>query len=782
MKKSTILLSFYMVAVLSINAQTYSGGSGTQLHPYLISTKADMLALSNAVYGGTTYSGKYFLLTSDLTGSSLLTTSVGNYEYSKAFGGTFDGGGHEIEVNNAFGVFGYLSGATIQYLGVKGTVSASSSNSFYVGGICGCAKSSTISYCYNSATITASSSSPSSSNRLYAGGICGYAGESANLSSITNCYNLGSITSSSSSPDSDSYAGGICGGGGSISSCFSANSTITAKRGSYNSNAGRIVGSKNSVNNCYALSSMTINGTTVSSTDVYGKDGYGTALSSFQSQAWIVDNLLWDFNTVWKMSSSGSANQGLPIFKNKREQIQIYTITTQSGTGISATTGSGSHVSGTTATVGCTVQSGYTFDGWYENSTKVSSNQSYSFTVTATRTLQARATQPTYTVNATSNSTTMGTVSPSSKQLENGTYTISDHFSYTAKTGYRFVKWTLAGSSTAITSFTVRSATINLVANFENVPTYTVNATSNSTTMGIVSPPSKTLTNGTYLISDHFTPTAATGYHFVKWTLAGNSTAITTFTVNGATGYLTANFEEDAKYTITASANTGGSISPNGEVTVNAGTNITFRITPNSGYAIYQVLVDDEDNAAAVATGSCTFTNVTSHHSLAVRFRLTTCLPDIIAKVWDDVLLVNNNSSTNGGYTFTVYQWQKNGIDIQGETSGSLSFGSRTFEANDEFLVLLTTTQGEHLQSCPIRMTAGTTPLRTYPNPTEGQLTVEDETMQAGDKIMLFDISGQMVHQTAAEQNKACNIDLSRLQRGTYLMRVNEKMKKIIKN
>jgi uncharacterized repeat protein (TIGR02543 family) len=38
------------------------------------------------------------------------------------------------------------------------------------------------------------------------------------------------------------------------------------------------------------------------------------------------------------------------------------------------------------------VQSGYTFYGWYEGSTRVSTQQSYSFTVTAARTLQARAT------------------------------------------------------------------------------------------------------------------------------------------------------------------------------------------------------------------------------------------------------------------------------------------------------------------------------------------------------------------------------------------------------
>ena len=39
-------------------------------------------------------------------------------------------------------------------------------------------------------------------------------------------------------------------------------------------------------------------------------------------------------------------------------------------------------------------------------------------------------------------------------------------------------------------------------------------------------------------------------------------------------------------YTITASAGTGGSISPSGGVSVQSGANQTFTITPNTGYKI----------------------------------------------------------------------------------------------------------------------------------------------------------------------------------------------------
>lgn len=47
-----------------------------------------------------------------------------------------------------------------------------------------------------------------------------------------------------------------------------------------------------------------------------------------------------------------------------------------------------------------------------------------------------------------------------------------------------------------------------------------------------------------------------------------------------------------ASHTIVASAGTGGSISPSGNVSVEHGASQTFTITANSGYIIKQILVD----------------------------------------------------------------------------------------------------------------------------------------------------------------------------------------------
>jgi hypothetical protein len=72
-------------------------------------------------------------------------------------------------------------------------------------------------------------------------------------------------------------------------------------------------------------------------------------------------------------------------------------------------------------------------------------------------------------------------------------------------------------------------------------------------------------------------------------------------------------------HTINASADTGGSISPSGAVTVNHGGNQTFIITPSTatGYIVSDVLVDSSPQGRV---NSYTFTNVTADHTIAASF------------------------------------------------------------------------------------------------------------------------------------------------------------------
>jgi len=109
------------------------------------------------------------------------------------------------------------------------------------------------------------------------------------------------------------------------------------------------------------------------------------------------------------------------------------------------------------------------------------------------------------------------------------------------------------------------------------------------------------------------------------------------------------------KYTITATAGEGGSITPAGEVSVKEGASQTFTITASEGYAIADVLVDGQ---SVGAVDSYTFENVTANHTIAAVFTRTA----------SDVQFDNDFESENfPGHGWTVkgtrtdspYTWYK---------------------------------------------------------------------------------------------------------------------------
>ena len=73
----------------------------------------------------------------------------------------------------------------------------------------------------------------------------------------------------------------------------------------------------------------------------------------------------------------------------------------------------------------------------------------------------------------------------------------------------------------------------------------------------------------------------------------------------------------DSYYTIKATAGTGGSISPSGNVSVREGKDQTFTITPDKGYAVSNVKIDGKSIGAVK---SYTFENVSRTHTIEVIF------------------------------------------------------------------------------------------------------------------------------------------------------------------
>ena len=79
--------------------------------------------------------------------------------------------------------------------------------------------------------------------------------------------------------------------------------------------------------------------------------------------------------------------------------INVFANPTAGGT----VTGAGDYQEGQNCTVTATAKTGYIFTNWTENGTEVSSDETYSFTVSGSRNLQANFSQKSYTIAVTAN-------------------------------------------------------------------------------------------------------------------------------------------------------------------------------------------------------------------------------------------------------------------------------------------------------------------------------------------------------------------------------------------
>ena len=116
-----------------------------------------------------------------------------------------------------------------------------------------------------------------------------------------------------------------------------------------------------------------------------------------------------------------------------------------------------------------------------------------------------------------------------------------------------------------------------------------------------------------------FTITPNEGYDIQSVTVDGqNKGKITSYTFEDIkeAHSISATFVKKT-FKITASADTGGSISPNGTTTVSYGDSKTFTFTPNQGYKVKSVVVDGVNKGEMT---SFTFSNVKAAHSISVTF------------------------------------------------------------------------------------------------------------------------------------------------------------------
>ncbi|MFM9051611.1 MAG: InlB B-repeat-containing protein, partial [Bacteroidota bacterium] len=197
--------------------------------------------------------------------------------------------------------------------------------------------------------------------------------------------------------------------------------------------------------------------------------------------------------TVYSDQSNGAASTA-SNYNNQFNNPLVITSSTCSGTSTNftvstssnpaaggTTSGGGTYTNGANVTVTATANSGYSFSNWTENGSVVSSSASYSFIISANRTLVANFTQSTtnYTVTTSSSPTAGGTTTGGGTYANGTNVTVTA----TANSGYSFSRWTENGtqvSTSASYSFTIGSNR-NLVANFNQNQQYNCGVPTNLT-------------------------------------------------------------------------------------------------------------------------------------------------------------------------------------------------------------------------------------------------------------------------------------------------------------
>lgn len=299
------------------------------------------------------------------------------------------------------------------------------------------------------------------------------------------------------------------------------------------------------------------------------------------------------------------------------EDVNEFTITASADPANGGTvSGAGIYPEGATCVLSAMPNNDFVFDRWSINGFVVSTQPSLSFVVSRNVNYVAHFIQDAnhVTITAMADPVEGGAVTGSGTYELGATCTINA----IAAVGYEFVKWTLNGSqvSTNTTfSFQVTSNAV-YVAHFTPVVNhYTVAVNVEPSTAGTI------VGAGTYEEGATCTLIAMPNptYSFVSWTENGVVIATDdryTFTVDRNRNFV-AVFSQGLFYTITASASTGGTITPVGNVIVEPEENKTFSMIPDNGYSIVKVIVDGVDIGPVE---SYTFRNVNANHSIHVQF------------------------------------------------------------------------------------------------------------------------------------------------------------------
>ena len=467
---------------------------------------------------------------------------------------------------------------------------------------------------------------------------------------------------------------------------------------------------------------------------------------------WMENGNVVSTNAVYTFNVTGNHY----LTANFQAQPQNYTVSVSANpTNGGTVSGGGTYQQGQSCTVTATPATGFTFLRWTENGSQVSTNASYTFTVTGNRTLvaQFQAVPQNYTISVSANPTNGGTVSGGGTYQQGQSCTVHA----TANTGYTFTNWTENGnvvSTNANYSFTVTSNR-TLVANF-TAQTYTITATANPTNGGTVAG------GGTFNYGQSCTLTAtpATGYNFVRWTKNGlqvSTNANYTFNVTESAA-LVAQFQLQSCAVFTSAYPVEGGTTTGGGSYL-YGDNVTVTATANEGYNFINWVEDDN----VVSTEANYSFTVTGSRSLTAIFELQALEITVAIDPEEAGTIIGGGTYSYGEeVTLTIERnedwafqnWTENGEVVSEEMTYTFVITS-----NRDLVAHFMHTEGIDEQTANVSL---------YPNPTQGEVTLEGEGLQS---IRIMNAFGQTIYNAKVEGNQV-RIDLSGMAKGIYVMHI----------
>ncbi len=308
-----LVMQLYSVCIFA----QWSGGAGSVIDPYKITTVSQLTNLQTTTNSGTNYTNVYFKLMNNLNLEGNTWTPIGTS--AKPFRGNFDGNNHTISglfINtgiNDVGLFGCITSGTISNLGVTTSPTGVTGNN-NVAILAGSQNGGTISNCYVMGSV---------SGNDVIGGLVG--NQSGTIPVISKCFALVNVTGMTNTNGvgglvgvvrgnlNNSYAWGEVTGinpvGGLVGTA-SSNSTINASyTTSYTliptlSKLGGLIGNMSqqtaTIRNCVALN-KTLNSLTSANRIAGAKNSYAVTENNYAS-----DELSININKKAKVITSDS--------------------------------------------------------------------------------------------------------------------------------------------------------------------------------------------------------------------------------------------------------------------------------------------------------------------------------------------------------------------------------------------------------------------------------------------------------------------------------------------